>query len=359
MVVDKLLPSKMAFGNRRVSSSLFRTAGRYGRTAAMYYASRLGRRAGMMMQRRRGMTMTRNRRQVRSGNGVTTQHDRQLVYRKRTMPRFKKRRWRSFIKRVNAVSEKDLGSRTVVRNNLVVESFTMNLAGESFQEQMQLGLYTNRDSAVDHLNDIGVMTRDTDVGTTGKLLFHSAILDCTFRNTSSHNAVDTLNFSTIRLECDVYEISSSAEWGNANASHGANTLKDVFGEGATDTANVPGSTNSLVRTRRGWSPWDLPSALSEYRIKIWKKTKFIIGEGETFTYQMRDPKRHRLDRQRMNINGNNLPGFTRFLYVVYKPVPGYVYTDLTPDTVSLSCGVTRKYMYKVLDKTQDFDYFQT
>jgi len=303
------------------------------------------------------MTQTR-RKNITSGIGTTTQYDRRLIYRKRYMPRYKKRRWRSFIKKVNAVNDKDLGSRTVVRNDQVTSSVVMNVSNENIQQISNIGLYGNESTGFEPLNDLRRMRIDTDLGTTGKMIFTSGIFDMTVTNTSFRNTETSPNPS-IRLEVDVYEISSRKDFGNVGTGGTAKTLPEVFAEGATDTATIPGGTNSLNITRRGACPWDFPSAISEYGLKILKKTKYFLNERDTFTYQIRDPRRHVVDRQKLNMDGQNMPGMTRFVFFVFRPVPGYIYQDINPDTYRLTFGVTRKYLYKINDQTQDYDVYNS
>jgi len=323
----------------------------------MYKTYRL--RSTALANRARGfgsLTQTQ-RRNITSGIGTTTQYDRKLIYRKKYMPRYKKRRWRAFIKKVNAVTDKDLGSRTVVRNDQINSQITMSTANEAVQQAFSLSLYGNEATGFEPSNDLRRIRQDTDLGTTGKMIFTSGIFDMTVTNTSSRFA-DSVNPS-IRLEVDVYEITSRKDFGNVGTGASAKNLPEVFGEGATDTANIPGLSNTLSITRRGATPWDFPSAISEYGLKILKKTKYFINERDTFTYQIRDPKRHILDRQKLNMDGQNMPGMTRFLYIIFRPVPGYVFSDTNSDIYRLSFGVTRKYLYKIAQSTQDYDAYNS
>lgn len=324
----------------------------------MYRAYRA--RSTALAARGRGMgSMTQTRRRnITSGIGTTTQYDRRLIYRKKYMPRYKKRRWRQFIKKVNAVSDKDLGSRTVVRNDQVVAQSVMTLANETNQTTMNLCLYGNESTGFEPCNDLRRMRIDSDLGTTGKMIFTSGVFDMTVTNTSVRDNLNSVNPS-IRLEVDVYEITSRKDFGNVGTGGTAKTLPEVFAEGATDTTNIPGTANTLSIARRGATPWDFPSALSEYGLKILKKTKYFLNERDTFTYQIRDPKRHIVDRQKLNMDGQNMPGMTRFIYIVFRPVPGYIYQDLNADTYRLTFGVTRKYLYKINQSTQDFDVYNT
>lgn len=299
----------------------------------------------------RSFTGTRTRRRQTSGNGVTNQYDRRMIYRKRRMPRRRRSRWRRWKSKVHAVSEKDYGSRTVVRNNLISTNVLMNAAAENQHTRSVVGLYSCT-AGVAYMNDMNEISQDTDLGTTGKAIFKSGVLDLTFRNISTRGDL-TVNPS-ITLEVDVYEISIGVELGQFGR---AFTLVGVFTEGAGDTSIIPGQATGLLSTDRGWTPWDFPSAISEYRLKIWKKTKYFLGENQTFTYQFRDPKRHVVDRQRMTSPGENLPGLTRYILIIYKPTPGYTYDGV--DSYGLAIGNTRKYLYKILQNTQDYDMYNT
>lgn len=298
----------------------------------------------------RTYTLTK-RKQTRSGLGVTTQHDKQLVYRKRRMPRRRRRGWRRFARKVQAVSEKDLGSRTVLRNDLVNINTAMDTAAESAHTRWYFMLY-GATSGTAYYNDLSEIGQDTDLGTTGKAIFKSAVLDLTFRN-NSFRAPGSINLP-ITLEVDVYEITVGTVLGD-NAAN----LGQIMNEGSTETATIPGQATALVGTQRGWTPWDFPSALGEYKVKIWKKTKYFLGENQTFTYQYRDPRRHVVDKQKMTTTGENIPFLSRYIYLVFKPTPGYTYLAVPTDSYNLSVGVTRKYLYKVLQNTQDYDMFNT
>lgn len=299
-------------------------------------------------------TRTRQRRKTSSGRGVTNHFDRSRIYSKRRMPRRRRRNWVRFSRKVNAVSEKDLGSRTVVRNSLVGVSHPMDPAGENQHGRQVVALYPLNGTTA-HMQDINEIQQDTDLGTSGKAIFKSAVLDLTVRNTSAR-LPDSDN-PEITLEVDVYELTANQSLGQTGK---AVDILAAIDEGSTDTATIPGQVTALTGASRGWTPWDFPSSLSEYRIKIWKKTKFFLSENQTFTYQVRNPKRYVLDKQRMNAPGDNLPRMTRYVLFIYKPAPGYVYsTPPNNDLYGIGIGVTRKYMYKIYDKTQDYDMYNT
>lgn len=298
---------------------------------------------------------------VRSGIGVTTQHDVRRVYRKKTMPRRKKKGWKSFINKVNAVDEKDLGTQTFLFNTSVTTSTQTDN-----QLLLSAALYSDKSTAGTWLNDIRTMSSkfntgnptaaaDLTVQNTTKIIFKSAVLDITIRNMSSNDVGTLLD---IPLEVDVYEMTMSR--GEDDSSVVADTdLQTFLRRGSDDTLQIGGGTtaaNDLSIDVRGATPWECPQALSMFRMKILKKTKYFLSSGQTFTYQMRDPKRHVMSYAKMSRGLScNVNGLTKWILFIGKPVPG-----ITPSSSvipKLSFGITRKYMLKIEGFSQDRDYY--
>jgi len=212
---------------------------------------------------------------MRSGGGVTTQHDRAFVYRKKSMPRSKKRGWQKFKRKVLAVSEKSLGSRTVVYNDQVTTTLTgSTTAGTQLLEQY--ALYPVKNGTYAHLNDLKAIytnyTGDTDYNITDRLIFQSAVLDITVANGSLNSSSQA-----VPIELDVYEVTSNRSWQDNNDSASTNiNLVNIIGRGFTDTSNEGSAATGLTLNQRGVTPFEACSALSSYGIKIWKKTKYFL-----------------------------------------------------------------------------------
>lgn len=305
---------------------------------------------------------------VQSGLGVTVQHDARSIYRKKTMPRYRKKRWKRFKRKINAVSEKDLGSRTVVFNKS--QAFTNSTSGnhglaycalysaggvgDSFMSDMvNMSGYENVDGNPTH-------AAGADIQKSTKFLFQSGVLDVTFRNTSYKNVggVATLA-SEAKLEVDVYELISSNTWSSTAATRSDITACLSYGAGSTD--NLGGGGLGIGYQARGSTPWDFPTALSYYRLKILKKTKYFVNNSDVFTYQVRDPKRHVINQERMEqLEGGNLPRWTRHVLIVFKLVPGLtIGTGEGEYTESLTMGMTRKYLYKIEGVNENRDRYLT
>lgn len=307
-----------------------------------------------MRTRRSAPTMVRRRRTTRGGQGVTEQYDRRLIYKKKSMPKWRKKRWRRFSRKVDFVQEKDLGTRTVVYNYPI----TFGNSTSGFQGTAHMYLY-GLSSSTSWANDMEhIISGENYEGnpTTGagqgiekstRLFFHSAVLDITMRNGSTYNSGAGFELtSAAKLEVDVYEMSMKR-----SARTDSNTLQnllDVLNDGNADTKAIGGSGIQISYDRRGSTPWDLTHALSRHGLRIWSKRKYMLSNQEVITYQVRDPKRHESSVQGLrDYEGFNKPGWTRIVYVVFKMVPGLpVGINENEFQEVLECGITRKYMYK-------------
>lgn len=316
-------------------------------------AARLGRKSGY--SRSATMTVTRRRRRRgTSGPGVTTQHDQRMVYRKKNMPRRTKRRWRAFTRRVNFIEEKELGSRTVLFNQNIVSYSDKYTSGSGI---MTVALYSQT-STYSWLSDLNQIAGLENVGNPTaaagstvdqqtKILFQSAVLDITLRNNCINPATGAI-VSTFQLEVDIYEVTCRKDFvvGASAATIYATLGLAIDAEQAAERA-LNGIGSSIRPTDRGATPWECTSALSKLGLKIYKKTKYFIPAGNVITYQMRDPRKHKMTFRDIGTEaGPNRPGLTRWLLINYKMIPG-IFLSATDAQERISVGITRKYMYKV------------
>lgn len=325
-------------------------------------AARLGLFSRFRQRNSRSFTNQKRSKQTRSGQGVTTQHDARLIYRKRRMPRGRRRRWKRFRNKVLSVSEKDLGTQQIVFNRVLPTSFTQNLiAGQ--QLVTGFGLYTLR-SGSSWYNDLSqiatyfnnaAMTSATGlpVDPSTKIIFQSAVLDVTVRNNSTNNNNPD---SAARMEVDVYELTMKHTAEETGTTY--STLEGILSQNISQTKAIGGgATTKIDYFSRGATPFDLSYVLSRFGIKIYKKTKYQLSNGDQFTYQMRDPARHSVTfREISNQDGFNLPRLSKFVLIIGKLAPGL---SIGPTGVAnqyqeqLAIGITRKYVCKVENYTED------
>lgn len=377
MELARLVGAKRSFSSafgpitRAISSMRTRSGRRYGGAVGPY--RRAASRARTATSRSFSRIRTRRRTGVKSGQGVTDHFDRRMVYARRPMPRFRRRRWVRFCKKVLAVSEKTLGKKTVVFNNSVEDEIDyLASAGANLNQQLvgYACLY-GVDSASGSSGDGQLGSKDlqniysnaTSQGPTVAMRFKSAILDLTFVNRNYGTDGSTAENWNEALEVDVYEITV-----RRTSSYETNPLGllGIFTQAASDTVAIGTYTSIPGLTERGVTPFDFPQAMSQFGVKIWKKTKFRLTNGQSFTYQVRDARDHTINKGRMDdILGVNLPGVTRFVMWIAKPLAGF---DLAPSYNNaawtsifgrLSIGATRKYSYVYNDASQKQDAYVT
>lgn len=293
-----------------------------------------------------------NRAMAPRKSGVTTQHDVVNQYRKKSMPKRMKRRWRKFTKKVTAAVDRHLGTRSIVRN------FLMNVTIPAGQDQIyrDFGLYTlgsnwlaRTGTIVDLFRDIeqigfalGIPDPNAIAGSgpsnLRKMEFRSAVLDFTFKNLSSQNG----------LEVDVYFLIPK----KSVRQSGNNDLFTIMDNG-WNSATTPTAGTNLSSTTRGVTPWQ-STALCR-RFTITNKRKYFVPPGNTFTYQYRDPKNYTVDTNRFANGGLSyygLPHMCRMVLICAKRIAG----ESTAGAHEFAIGITRTYTMKRWDD-QDEDMF--
>lgn len=283
------------------------------------------------------------RTQTTSGQGVTTQYDRKVVYRKKTMPRRKKRQWKNFVNKVNAALMKSTGSRTIIRNTQLTYTDATDAQG-----RFAIALYgkdgsnAGTSAGFDDLRQI--FTNDSLLSDqTSRAKFSTGILDLTIVNNSSVTDASVQNTS---VELDVYEFVMTKK-------NDSNNLITLFNTAATNTGLINGLNSEINLFTRGATPFDLPDALAQ-GVKILKKTKLMLGSGQCATYQMRMAKNYTFRRDIIVDNDFDfaIPWVTKGVLVIVKGVPT---GDATKVLKSVQFGVTRKYLYKVVQANLDGD----
>lgn len=273
--------------------------------------------------------------------GVTAQYDRVTQYSKKSMPRRKKRQWKKFIRKVQAVEQKSLGTKTQVYNSKITIS-----AGGDFQAVGSACLYGYEGSG-DTLQTIGnrdiyrICNNDTDtmLSTTAgknaaKILFRSGVIDLTFRNTG-----------TSPVELDVYEINVKTD--NTKTGNFVNSV--ITAENGTGVVpNIFGNT-ALGLGARGVTLFDLPNLISQDNLSIYKKRKYFLPVGNTSTLQHRDPRNHYFNPTDLSIEEEDITGSygLRKMTQMYVFVAKSVVVAGTSEPCSVTIGVTRKYSYTV------------
>jgi len=328
------------------------------RSRMMQYRNRMYGRQSILGRTRMARGRTRTSVQYtrgRTGLGTLggSNADQRMVYRKKSMPRRKKRRWRSFVRRCNAVAERTLGTRTVLFNDQIT---ILSNVPEN-QVCLTTALYSMQNASskpwlrdleqIQGLENTGdqTATLGETVDDTTKFMFHSGIMDLTIRNTSFflEGEIQRLD-ANAQVELDIYEVYLRSSSSRALANNSLSQLLNSY-----DTKEIGGTGSGISIEDRGATPWELPHNLGTYGVKIAKKTKYFIPNGGTITYQVRDPKRHVFQKKWMVDNdGFSKKGVTRVIFMIAKLVPGIsIGSGDGQYACRLVVGNTRKYMYKV------------
>lgn len=321
-------------------------------------------RRSVRSRRTQGRSQTMRRTNMRSSPGTLggTNADMRSIYRRKRMPRFKRKRWVRFVKKVHAVADKDLGLRTVLFN----DQLTQRNTSTGGQSTLTVALYGCTNTSAGWLNDLGQIGNLENEGDptaaagatiqyNSKVMFQSAVMDITIRNISDKlktidPAQPLLNTyeaaPEAAIELDIYEVIARKPFSDIGQVWP--TLTTVFNN--YDDPEIGGTGTGIAIQDRGASPFEFGAQMSRAGVKILKKTKFFIPNGQTITWQVRDPKRRvatygELERH----ESYNKPGWTKHYYLVYKLVPGLVQGGSTIGDIrtSLAVGLTRKYSYKV------------
>lgn len=330
------------FGQRYNMPPITRTRNQAGRRilSAMRGWRRRGYPGGATSRALSGMRANRA-----SNNVVTKQRDFGNQYRFKKMPKRKRKQWKKFVKKVTAVELKNAATKTVVFNHRMVQTGTPG--NQAFMSIALYGINGAPDSnnAIGYQDMLKLFDNDPDIKqeavagvnfpANGKLHMQTAVLDFTLRNLGEVDA-----------EVDIYYGYHVKNVNNINIlQQTADTLRQHFI--ATTSDPITSGNTSIGLGLRGATPFDCSSALSESGFHILKKQKFNIEPSASVFIQHRDSKNYELDQNDLSTIGYAKKKLTYEVLIVHKPSVTSV-----DDTVStIGCGVTRKYGYSVLAKS--------
>lgn len=281
---------------------------------------------GKALYRRYSQSGRSSRNGRRGHVAVTTgQHDLSSVYRRKRMPRRKRRRWVGFIKKARAAKIKDLGSLSAIRN-AAIRLVSSN--GEQAVGAASIYGINGADGELsvgsDDINDVLLAWRGGEtLPSNTKAIFKSAVLDLTMNNEG-----------TTALEVDLYRFVYRKK------SLKSNPVAVLF-DGISGMQGLPGGIAVTLFTR-GITPFQMTNALSY--IKILGKKKYMMAPGTAATYQLRDPKNRALQTEIVTEYGttDSYPGWTQGVLIFSKSVASSVGEAPPGD---LTVGVTRTYNF--------------
>lgn len=278
--------------------------------------------------------MTR-RKQSPYGIGVSFQHDSKNIYKRRAMPRYKKRKWVSFNKKVNAVIYKHQENRCYLDNGTWTQTGSAYVVGPPVQpagQGVMCFLHAGRngnEATAPPWENAGMLAEvfasDTSIGNSGqKIQILSYVTDFTYKNTSEAD-----------LELDIY----------IGYFRKTSKLSTFTGEIAKAEAETPATSGTAIQMGlRGVTPFNLPAIMENSGWVITDKKKVFLREGVSGTYQIRSPRNVIVDSDTVSATGQYgnlyaLPYYTKGVMFIYK-CAGNITT-----TASLTVGCSRSCTY--------------
>lgn len=278
------------------------------------------------------LTGASKKKQTQSGQGVTSQYNSTTVYRKRRVSRRKRARFVKRFKLHQAMTMKSFGLRSVTLNDRWSAESSVGLDQVA---RTAVALYGGTSTSGRGFSDVGSLfsgvanTTAEEMTTTTDLHFSSAVLDVTVTNTAAYPS-----------EIDVYEI---WVW-RGQATTASQDIIAAFDDAATQQTTLTGYSQPDI-SMRGVTPFEMPNFFKAYGARIIKKKKYLISAGNAFTYQLRDPRNHKVNRTMVSETSSwVVPGMTKCLVIQSKIIPGY------PDTTAkVNVGATRTYRWKNME----------
>lgn len=280
--------------------------------------------------------------------GIKTQ------YRKKRMPRRRRRRWVRFAKKTQSVINKSLGSNQFVSNSRQ-GGISWNAAGNSTtilnQKWNTFDLFArNGDGSNSFLASMLGQLFNLDASSDDRrLMIDSGCIDFTLRF-DGHSTVDPetgsvsgVSTGPIALELDIYEIV-----------YGATTKDNAsFYNDIQDAMNVAfGST--LQEEQRGVTLFQAPVLSSVYRAKIIRKRRLILGVGQVENFQFRTARNKSISCQRVfDTPGHVYPYLTRtWAFCGRLIVPEALRTVGVTISAGLTVAATRTCNVRLLEISQ-------
>lgn len=309
---------------------------------------------------RRKFPRKRRFRSTKTGTLITREKDHNVTYRlrKKKLPRSKLTLYRT----IRNINDKKLGSRTVMfySRKTVLNTTTTD------QIVFDCGLYTGRDASIFERNDINRIVSLENTGNstaatgetvddTTKFMFQNGHFELRIRNTSYTAAAGLIENATQYV--DIYEMVSSKTWEGASEV----SPRACFQTADTDTKALNNATaNSMAITNKNVTPWDIPTAFSNYGLKILKKTSYCIENGREISYALHDSKRRVYNKNYIiNKARSNLPYATKWLLIIAKAGPnqelGTLSTNLQQE---LKYEIIRRYNYRIEGFNESRDFYE-
>lgn len=215
---------------------------------------------------------------------VTAQHEYTTVYRKKRMPSKRKKAWKRFVRKTQAVNLKEAPLRSFVHaeaNNIYAAAnqcgfYAVSMYGDAGPARVQ---GTSTSSGKGSMNQMQTLISNvySTTATARKIRMESACNEITLKNISGTNAVVVeMYYFKARKHLESDSVIPLA-------------VEDYYADGF-NSAEQGFNVGAISAVTHGTTPFQ--STLFTRHFKIWKKVRVQLGGGEVASFQIRDPRNH-------------------------------------------------------------------
>lgn len=280
---------------------------------------------------------TNTRQNVRSAPApITGESDFRGVYRRRPMPKRRRRSWVKFTRRVKAVAEAQVASQfQVLRRNTTIATGS---AGQNFTSLFTVLGGNGGNSETDDIADMAAsaLAMAGTTGTTGTTLT-SAGIRLHISGWMAEVMINNNSNVTTYLDCYYWRTKKDVPTTYANVGAVLNVgFSQLFVPSAT-----PANT-ALTMTQYGVTPFQCP--LFSQCFQVYKKTRIKLGGGGTAQLELRSGKNH-YRKFGYDTNFSFLRGVTEGILFVQYGTPNGT-TDLIAGPTNVSYSMNVNYTWK-------------
>lgn len=306
-------------------------------------------RTGLRFARGVSRTATRTRKGRNGSQPLTYDNDFKTDYRYRRMPRRRRRRWRRFSRKVNAVVlRSQQGLKKVINHANTVVTTTAGSSGFAGSLLYSADGSVNFNSADigqifrGHLGS-GVFNDENNLAVTQAsqkvLHFESAQLEITMRNTGLTTAI----VEVYRVVCRRQHAQTTTDAGN--------TITGIYQLGFVKQGQIFDIETSLTvgtgietATEIGTTPFQSKRFCQTF--KIYSRKKFQIAAGNTVSFILKDPRNRKLTAENCR-SQLFFPKHTHGYFFQVYGVPNIVAgVPVSADIAQVLISETRKYQYR-------------
>lgn len=235
------------------------------------------------------------------GSVLSTQHDVVNRYRKKRMPKRRRRRWVSFVKKVRAVelAAQPLQFYGYQRTDRVTGAVNL----QTYNSYMIGGTTVTNNDELYQIFQQAYSTLSIADASENIIYMKSISLDIQITNTGLSGCI-----------IDVYKVVCRKTYNSAVTVHGQYT-------GALGELAAPSGGGSVTTTNPSLTAFDAPNFCSYW--KIISKKEILLGVNQTTTMQLRNARNKRIDGKLLSTSPQAIPGYTVAYLFMIRGVPEF------------------------------------